>query len=419
MIGMRRILSVLAPAALALLLALGMGLLGAGDPARAAFPGAQGKVFFGHDGDVWTMRADGTGATKLTTNFNAEANPAVSPDGSRVAYEFFRGIWVMNADGSAEKMLTDGETTDEDPAWSADGTKIAFSRGGDIWSMNANGTGQKNLTKTPANEEYDPAFSPAGGTIVYTRTGSIWAMNPDGSGKTNLTPEDSMSQCPDSPGYFFNGSSKQPAFSPDGQKIAFTGPLICNNTIGTDIWVMDADGSDKTNLIDDNATNDFRPAFSPNGARILFESNRDGVGSPTELYSMPADGTGITRLTTNSVWDSDADWAPLDTTAPRVIAVAPTAGATDVLPGANVSAAFSEAMRANTLTRTTVRLVRRDTGVLVSATVVYNPDTMRVTLNPASNLSSGESYTATITTGARDAAGNALPANKTWSFKVR
>ena len=134
---------------------------------------------------------------------------------------------------------------------------------------------------------------------------------------------------------------------------------------------------------------------------------------------MPAEDTGITRLTTNGLWDSDADWAPMDTTAPRVIAVAPAAGATDVLPGANVSAAFSEAMRAKTLTRTTVRLVRRDTGALVSATVVYNPDTMRVVLDPASNLFSGESYTATITTGARDAAGNVLPANKTWSFKVR
>ena len=41
------------------------------------------------------------------------------------------------------------------------------------------------------------------------------------------------------------------------------------------------------------------------------------------------------------------------------------------------------------------------------------------TLNPASQLVSGATYTVTITTGARDAAGNALPANETWSFKVR
>ncbi len=410
-------------AAVALLLALGVGLLGAGDPARAAFPDTNGKIAFYKAGDIWSMNANGSGATKLTTNYNAEANPAVSPDGSRVAYEFYSGIWVMNADGTAEKMLTDGlavGSPDEDPAWSADGTKIAFSRGGDIWSMNANGSGQKNLTNTPGPEEYDPAFSPAGGKIAYTRTSSIWVMNPNGSAQTNLTPEDSLPECPDSPGYYFDGASKHPAFSPDGQTIAFTGPVICDNTLGSDIWVMSAaDGSGKTNLIDDNGTNDFRPAFSPDGTKILFESNRDGVGSPTELYSMPADGAGITRLTNNSVWDADADWAPLDTTAPRVTSVAPAAGATDVPPGANVSAAFSEAMRSASLNKTTVKLVRRDTTTAVSATVTYNPDTMRVVLNPADTLSSGAAYTATITTGARDAAGNALSADKTWNFRVR
>ena len=410
----------LVPAAVALLLAFGVGLLGTGEPARAAFPGTQGKVFFGQDGNIWSMNANGTGATQITTNYNPEDNPAVSPDGSRVAYEYYSGIWVMNSDGTAKKALTDGlaaGSPDLDPTWSADGTRIAFTRGGDIWSMNANGSGQRNLTNTSGPEEYDPAFSPAGGKIAYTRTSSIWVMNPDGSGQENLTPEDSIPECPSQPGYYFNGASKHPAFSPDGQKIAFTGPVICDNTFGSDIWVMNSDGSGKTNLINDNETNDFRPAFSPNGSRIVFESNRDG--SLTELYSMPSGGTEITRLTANGLWDSDADWAPLDTTDPRVVAVAPAAGATDVLPGANVSATFSEAMRATTLNRTTVRLVRRDTGALVSATVVYNPDTMRVVLNPASNLSSGESYTATITTGARDAAGNALPANKTWSFKVR
>ncbi len=312
---MRTLTAILAALLAATLLAFVAGT----KPAGATYPGTNGDIAFYNDGDVWSMNPDGTGRIKLTTNYNAEDNPTFSPDGSRIAYEFLRGIWLMNANGSGKRALTDGMETDEDPTFSPDGTRIAFSRNDDIWRINADGSGPKNLTQTASFSEHDPAYSPDG-RLAYTRVGCaggagagatcVYSMNADGSSQTNLTPEDFLPQCPNSPGYYHNGSAREPSWSPDGKKIAFSGALICPHTIGKDIWVMNADGSGKTNIIDDEGTSEQRPVFSPDGKKILFESNRDNSSGRLELYTVGVGGGAITRLTFNDIWEGNADWAP-------------------------------------------------------------------------------------------------------------
>ncbi len=262
--------------------------------------------------------------TRLTTDGNAETDPAVSPDGSRIAYEFFSGIWVMNSDGTGKRRLTSGTLTDSSPAWSADGTKIAFSRrlasgDEDIFVMNADGTGQKNLTNTPSNQEFDPAFSPKAERIAYTRTGCevpggggkcVYAMNSDGSGQADLGAGDLVPGCPSNSLRDFKTVGSDPSWSPDGTTIAFSGPTNCPHTLGLDIWLMNADGSGKRNLIGDNGTGEVRPAFSSDGQKIVFQSDRDS--NWPELYTMSAaDGSGMTRLTTNSTFDENPDWQPI------------------------------------------------------------------------------------------------------------
>jgi hypothetical protein len=78
-------------------------------------------------------------------------------------------------------------------------------------------------------------------------------------------------------------------------------------------------------------------------------------------------------------------------------------------------------MNPTTLNATTFKLVRSDTGAAVTATVTYDRTTKQGTLDPSANLAAGASYTAKLmggSTGVKDTAGNALSANKAWSFSV-
>jgi hypothetical protein len=106
--------------------------------------------------------------------------------------------------------------------------------------------------------------------------------------------------------------------------------------------------------------------------------------------------------------------APPDTTPPTVTAVAPADGATDALPSAKVSATFSEAMAASA-TQAAFSLASGG-GTSVTGTFSWNGNAL--VFDPTSDLAPGVTYTARVGTGAKDAAGNALAAEKTWSFTI-
>jgi hypothetical protein len=110
-------------------------------------------------------------------------------------------------------------------------------------------------------------------------------------------------------------------------------------------------------------------------------------------------------------WDFTTGAAP-DTTAPTVILTDPANGETGVALNKNIAATFSEAMDPLTINNVTFTLRLGTTPI--SGTVTYSGVT--AVFNPTGNLASNTTYTATITTGAKDLAGNALAADYTWSF---
>ena len=127
--------------------------------------------------------------------------------------------------------------------------------------------------------------------------GEVYVMNPDGSFPLNLTNTISS----DGP-YGAPGQVGRPAWSPDGLRIAF-----CSTDQGnTEINSMNADGSHRTRLTDDEGL-DWFPRWSPDGSRIAFMSNRDG---DFDVYVMEADETNVIQLTDNPGWDGWPTWSP-------------------------------------------------------------------------------------------------------------
>lgn len=255
--------------------------------------------------EIYSLNASSMQLSRLTLPI-AYGNPAWSPDGKKIAFtasplDNFE-IYVMNADGSNQINLTNHAGADVEPGWSPDGAHIAFSSDRDgnseIYWMNADGSGQKRLTDN-ARRDTHPTWSPDGTQIAFTSelnySADIFmvdvskALNTgNASAETNLT---------NNPAY-----DQTPAWSPDGRRLAF----VSDRSGDLEIYLMNGDGSALTRLTNSPGY-DADPAWSPDGSQIVFVSQRDGH---FEIYLMNADGSDQTRLTNNPDGSVTPIWQP-------------------------------------------------------------------------------------------------------------
>jgi TolB protein len=280
---------------------------------------------------------------QLTTEGeNAEAY--FSPDGKKLIFQRATKsdgcdqIFSMNIDGSDMKMLSNGQGKTTCAYITPDNKRIVYAStfkaspdcppkpdysrgyvwalfpGFDILSANLDGSDIKPLTTTA---RYDAeATIRKDGTIVFTslRDGDldIYTMDKNGRNVKRLTNE--------------LGYDGGPFWSYDGKQIVFRAhhpetekekedylALLKNDMIRPtrlDIWVMNADGTNKRRVTNNGKAN-FAPYFFPDGKRIIFSSNLDDSrGRNFDLYTIKVDGAGQERITFNDTFDGFPMFSP-------------------------------------------------------------------------------------------------------------
>lgn len=239
--------------------------------------------------------------TRSSTGKTPASSPAASPLRGWFAFTVAGGdLWVMRGDGSDRHQVTrSGAGVDFSPTWAPNASRLAYRHstgtgGGPadtdtIRIVQADGSGERDLI-----EGSFPAWSPDGALIAFRGVEGVdlAVIRPDGSGLRSLG----------SPG------SECPVWSPDGTRILYCRNQNLAGVVSNDwnVWVMERDGSYQRQLTEDPAR-DYPIAWSPDGSRVVFSSDRDGRGTS---YVMAADGSGVAPITEATDLSSVNVWLP-------------------------------------------------------------------------------------------------------------
>jgi eukaryotic-like serine/threonine-protein kinase len=218
-----------------------------------------------------------TGARQITYEEGIEATPALSPDGRHVAYERAGDIVVRDLAGDGEINLTpDSPAFDGEPAFSPDGAWIAFSSrrdggeiAGGIWMVPASGGEARRLT----NAGFSPAWSPDGEQIVYATEFVRGETRP--THRVRISALRAVSVRQGVTRLISEGDVAQPAWSPNGHRIAFWSSFGDGRPTGRPtpftVRTMRPDGSEVVPL---TSLEDFAivwsPVWAPDGEHVYF-----------------------------------------------------------------------------------------------------------------------------------------------------
>lgn len=240
-----------------------------GNNVMPAFSPDGSEIAYVHSGAtglpaIYRMNADGSGESSLISDLSFNTDPAWFPGGRRIVFSRNEDIYAaVLGSGGATKLirLIRNAGADRQPAISPDGKKVAFvsDRDGDfdVYVMKVAPEGSANrpvkLTRN-TTPDFAPDWAPAGGKLAFS-SGEVGAreiyvmkavpQNAETNPPINLTNDAADDSDPD--------------WSPDGKQIAFTSDRTGND----EIWRMQADGTDPANLTNSPTSEDLQPDWAP------------------------------------------------------------------------------------------------------------------------------------------------------------
>ena len=253
---------------------------------KIAFVGAK-KI--GESRQVYMANFDGSGLQQITDNGSINMSPSWSPDGTKLTFTSFKDgkaeIYAYNLLTKRTGRLTNSPGNNSGSNWSPDGKTIAFagSVNGNtaVYTMNSlDGSGRKQFV-SGSGLEVEPAFSPEGSKLAFVsgRFGNphLFVRDLSSGSDTRIT--------------FAGWYNSSPSWRPDGRKLAFAG--YDREIDRYDVFIVNPDGRQMERLTLDQGDNE-KPSWSADGRFIVYQSNRAPSGrgkvKPYKLFVMNRDG---------------------------------------------------------------------------------------------------------------------------------
>ena len=228
--------------------------------------------------DLFITDGDGRNLVQLTKTPLDERAPSISPDGEKIVYSTSDGaLWIVNLATKQTSKLPLPEGRYNHPSWSPDGQEIiytsyTFSQGGedaDIWIYSVAEKSSRQFVKQPGLQGY-PRFSPKGDMLLYSSSQTITLLGfeftaIEGLWKVSLR-DGEIKQL-----LLGTASDTEPAWSPDGRRVVFSS----DRSGDPDLWLITSDGKELTQLTSSPAA-EMYPKWSPDGLEIVYVSAASG-----------------------------------------------------------------------------------------------------------------------------------------------